>query len=50
MSSQPVATSLAIEVAAEAVGGVTLRLHEDVERVTAEIAYWLGARYGIAAS
>lgn len=32
----------AIEVAGEAVGGVGLMLHEDVERVSAEIGYWLG--------
>jgi RimJ/RimL family protein N-acetyltransferase len=41
-SGQPQPTSLAIEVESEAVGGVSLRLHDDVERVTAEIGYWLG--------
>jgi RimJ/RimL family protein N-acetyltransferase len=35
-------TALAIEVESHAVGGVSLRLLDDVERVTAEIGYWLG--------
>jgi [ribosomal protein S5]-alanine N-acetyltransferase len=38
-------TDFAIEVAGEAVGGVGLTLHDDVERVTAEIGYWLGEPY-----
>lgn len=38
-------TSLAIEVEAHAVGGVSLRLHDDVERVAAELGYWLGKAY-----
>jgi [ribosomal protein S5]-alanine N-acetyltransferase len=38
-------TSLAIEVESQAVGGVSLRLHDDVERVSAEIGYWLGKAY-----
>jgi len=42
---QPSATNLAIEVESEAVGGVSLRLHDDVERVTAEIGYWLGKAF-----
>ena len=44
-SSQPRPTSLAIEVESAAVGGVSLRLHEDVERVSAEIGYWLGRAF-----
>jgi len=36
---------LAIEVDSEAVGGVSLQLHDDVERVSAEIGYWLGRGY-----
>jgi [ribosomal protein S5]-alanine N-acetyltransferase len=44
-SSQPRATSLAIEVESKAVGGVSLRLHDDVERVSAEIGYWLGRTF-----
>ena len=41
-SSQEPPTSLAIEVHSEAVGGVSLKLNDDVERVSAEIGYWLG--------
>jgi RimJ/RimL family protein N-acetyltransferase len=44
-SSQAQPTSLAIEVDSEAVGGVSLKLHDDVERVSAEIGYWLGQRF-----
>lgn len=44
-SNQTPPTSLAIEVDSEAVGGVSLKLHDDVERVSAEIGYWLGPRY-----
>ena len=35
-------TAFAIEVDHEAVGGIGLRLNPDVERVSAEIGYWLG--------
>jgi ribosomal-protein-alanine N-acetyltransferase len=38
-------TVWAIEVDAEAVGGIGLVLMTDVERVSAEIGYWLGQRY-----
>lgn len=38
-------TSLAIEVDSEAAGGVGLTLRDDVERVSAEIGYWLGPRF-----
>jgi RimJ/RimL family protein N-acetyltransferase len=44
-SRQAQPTSLAIDVASEAVGGVSLKLHDDVERVSAEIGYWLGERF-----
>ena len=44
-SGQARPTSLAIEVESQAVGGVSLRLHEDVERVAAEIGYWLGRAF-----
>ncbi len=44
-SNQAQPTSLAIEVHSEAVGGVSLKLHTDVERVSAEIGYWLGERF-----
>jgi RimJ/RimL family protein N-acetyltransferase len=36
-------TLFAIEVNGEAAGGVGLMLHGDVERVSAEIGYWLAA-------
>jgi ribosomal-protein-alanine N-acetyltransferase len=32
----------AIEVGGEAAGGIGVELHSDVERVSAEIGYWLG--------
>lgn len=35
----------AIEVDGEAAGGLGFELHDDVERVSAEIGYWLGRRY-----
>lgn len=35
-------TSFAIAVDGAAVGGIGFSLHEDVERVSAEIGYWLG--------
>lgn len=35
-------TSFAIEVGDEAVGGIGFTLREDVERVSAEIGYWVG--------
>jgi RimJ/RimL family protein N-acetyltransferase len=38
-------TSLAIEVDGQAVGGIGLRMREDVERLSAEIGYWLGEPY-----
>jgi [ribosomal protein S5]-alanine N-acetyltransferase len=44
-SKQERATALAIEVESQAVGGVSLRLQDDVERVTAEIGYWLGKAF-----
>lgn len=37
--------SLAIEVDGEAVGGVSVRQGQDIERLTAEIGYWLGEDY-----
>lgn len=39
---QPVPTVWAIEVSGEATGGIGVELHSDVERVSAEIGYWLG--------
>lgn len=40
--AQPDPMSFAIEVAGEAVGGISLRPGEDIERVGAELGYWLG--------
>ena len=39
------AANLAIEIDGEAAGGIGLMLHEDVERVSAEIGYWLGRAF-----
>ncbi len=44
-------TTFAIEIAGEAAGGIGFHLREDVERVSAEIGYWVAAghrRRGIA--
>lgn len=38
-------TFFAIEAGGEAVGGIGLQLHEDVERVSAELGYWLSESY-----
>jgi ribosomal-protein-alanine N-acetyltransferase len=38
-------TNFAIDVDGEAVGGIGVVLHEDVERCSAEIGYWVGERY-----
>ena len=38
-------TVFAIAVDDEAVGGIGFMLHTDVERVSAEIGYWLGERF-----
>ncbi len=40
--SQRPETMFAIDVAGEAVGGIGFVPHSDVERVSAEIGYWLG--------
>jgi ribosomal-protein-alanine N-acetyltransferase len=37
--------SFAIDVDGQAVGGVSLRPGEDIERIGAEIGYWLGEPY-----
>jgi RimJ/RimL family protein N-acetyltransferase len=42
ITKQQSATVWAIDVKREAVGGVGIELHSDVERVSAEIGYWLG--------
>ncbi|MVM33135.1 GNAT family N-acetyltransferase [Spirosoma sp. HMF4905] len=38
-------TNFAIAVDGEAVGGIGLLLHDDIERYTAEVGYWLGQSY-----
>lgn len=38
-------TLFAIEVDGEACGGIGFSLNDDVERVSAEIGYWLGEKY-----
>lgn len=38
-------TSFAISVGQEAVGGIGLVLHEDIERCSAEVGYWLSQTY-----
>jgi RimJ/RimL family protein N-acetyltransferase len=43
-SMSPV-TFFAIAVDGEAVGGIGYTQHEDVERISAEIGYWLGASF-----
>jgi RimJ/RimL family protein N-acetyltransferase len=44
-TGSPMPTMWAIDVEGAAVGGIGLELHEDVERVSAEIGYWLGEAY-----
>lgn len=38
-------TNFAIDVDGEAVGGIGLMLHDDVDRCSAEVGYWLGEKY-----
>lgn len=42
VAQQPSATAWAIEVNGEAAGGIGLQMQSDVERMSAEIGYWLG--------
>lgn len=42
VATEPSPTVWAIEVGGEAAGGIGLQLNTDVERVSAEIGYWLG--------
>lgn len=41
VAEQAEPTAWAIEVDGEAVGGIGIEMHSDVERVSAEIGYWL---------
>lgn len=45
IARQPASTVWAIEVDGEAAGGIGIELRTDVERVSAEIGYWLGERH-----
>lgn len=45
IGGQPSPTVWAIEVDGEAAGGIGIELHSDVERVSAEIGYWLGEAF-----
>ena len=38
-------TTFAVVVDGEAIGGIGFSLREDVERVSAEVGYWLGERF-----
>ncbi len=40
-----VETSFAIEVDGEAAGGISVMPNQDIERISAEIGYWLGERH-----
>jgi [ribosomal protein S5]-alanine N-acetyltransferase len=42
IAGQPAPTVWAIEVGGEAAGGIGIERHTDIERVSAEIGYWLG--------
>jgi RimJ/RimL family protein N-acetyltransferase len=44
-SSTTPLTNFAIEVEGEAAGGIGMILHSDIERMSAEIGYWLGRQY-----
>lgn len=43
--SRPASTSFAIVVDGSAVGGISLHPGQDVERLSAEMGYWLGEEY-----
>ncbi len=38
-------TNFAIDVGGKAVGGISVMLHDDVERCSAEVGYWLGEAF-----
>lgn len=42
IATQVAPTVWAIDIQGEAVGGIGIELHTDVERVSAEIGYWIG--------
>jgi [ribosomal protein S5]-alanine N-acetyltransferase len=43
--ADPDATSFAIDVGGEAVGGISLHPGTDIERIGAELGYWLGEEF-----
>jgi RimJ/RimL family protein N-acetyltransferase len=43
--ARPEPTSFAIDVDGNAVGGISLRVGSDIERLSAEIGYWLGEAF-----
>ena len=43
--SKPDSTSFAIDVAGTAVGGISLHVGTDIERLGAELGYWLGEEF-----
>ncbi len=43
--AQPTQTSFAIDVDGEAVGGISLHAGTDIERISAELGYWLGEQF-----
>lgn len=45
ISKQPSPTVWALAVDGQAVGGIGIERHNDIERVSAEIGYWLGEPY-----
>lgn len=45
MSKSKPATEFTIEIEGKAVGGIGLVLNTDVERISAEVGYWLGEKY-----
>lgn len=45
IASQESPTVWAIDLGGEAIGGIGIEMHTDVERVSAEIGYWLGEAF-----
>ena len=45
LMQQPDATSFAIDVGDAAVGGISLHVGSDIERIGAELGYWLGEEF-----
>jgi RimJ/RimL family protein N-acetyltransferase len=45
VTRQPAPTVWAIEVSGDAAGGIGIELQTDVERVSAEVGYWLGRAF-----